>query len=198
MTGAPVDMGAVRAAAQGFSASQGAEVPLINVIETDQPFDEIAAGLEEGSYTRDGSLLDDRLGDKVVGDAGDGVAVFGPDRESVESATADEGEPPPLAEDVRAITQPSRMAVTPQASDCLSEMAIGLDAEPPAGEVKLTAAETADDQSLFEPSLLPAIESGEPSADGSELTVPFELSDNPLPLSADAVLESFEGAYDCG
>jgi hypothetical protein len=149
-TDAPVDMGQVQSAAQGLSVAQGADVPIITVIETEQPFDEIAARLEEGSYTRDGSVLDDRLGDDVVADAGNGVVPF------------------------------------------------GHDAEPPAGEVRLTTAETADAESLFEPSLLPAIESGEPTADGSVLTVPFELSDNPLPLSADAVLKSFEGAYDCG
>jgi hypothetical protein len=162
-----IDLGRVDAAASNLIIG----LPGIAVLQTSQPFDEIAAALEEQGYERDGGVMSTELGDgagsttyNVVADDGDGLIVLGFDRDTVEASV--DGKPGlenparPLIEQVEGV---SRAAIASTDSGCVRGLAIGESADGDTGEIRIEVEgeASAGRFRLPERRVLPMLEYGE-------------------------------------
>lgn len=126
------------------------------VVRTAQPFDELAAALEDRGYERDGALLvtDGRVsemgGDTVVAAAGDDLIVLAQSAEVARAVAAGEGDGPALADAFDAVDGPVRIAfATPADRDsCVETLAAGSQVDPAEGAIVVTVAEPDDADEL--------------------------------------------------
>jgi hypothetical protein len=179
------------------------------LLETDQPFDEIADSLESSGFELDGDVY---VGDSIepevafpfVADLGDGRVVVARERELADDALAGEDDPGEAAQLLAEVEQPRRQAsAIPSDDACVTGLALG--GTP--GEFELEIAIRVDgeaDAGLLVDEL-PAtvggepVPLGEPEADGDLVHVtatPDEVVDLSA-LYASGVLLPGE-LYDCG
>lgn len=200
-----IDATQIRAAANNF-LTVGEES--VSVLATDQPFDEIAATLEDEGFTRDGEVLTSGESPQAVGATavagGEGIVALGFTPEAVEAAAAGEAEPAdgPERDLLASLDAPAVAAFA--TSDGCSE-AIGAADALTDGEGELVVAASEPDAARFvfddsEDFLVQDLRFGEPSVDGDLVRAPVTV---PLDSISTGLLGILRGdlptgtIYDC-
>jgi hypothetical protein len=200
-----IETGAVDAAA----ANTVFGPPGISVIETSQPFEQIAAALEDQGYKRDGDLLKTDLGQQfsypVVADGGDGVIVLGFKRSTVEDAVAgsagSDDPARPLLGQVEGVARGGR----PVEVNCLRALAVGESFDPDTAElgIQVDGEASADRFRLPDADLKTPLEYGEPEVDGGVLTAEITAGREPdvagVQIPFDLLVEALDPSriYEC-
>lgn len=203
-----LDGGAISAAAQALAGSpQG-----VGAIETTQSFDELAETLAGDGYERDGDVLtnpDEEFGE--IADAGDGVWLIGDaDAEAglrpAELAESKSGGPTELVELLAAGDEDAPIGVAasfanqdPSGELCIVAFGGHENPEGTAGDFILEVEGDADPDRV-RADALDFAETGEPSVDGSTVTLPFTAEGGIASNPVGNVLAQFgfAGLYDCG
>jgi hypothetical protein len=155
------DVGAAEAIDSGrvseAASAEGLDGQVV-VLRTDQPFEEIADGMEEEGYERDGDLLvsDDRFstgGFRFVGSVDD-VVILGVSAAAVDEALEAGAEPlaSAAATMLAAVEGSARVGVAANADrelECGSSFGIGVSAEPAEGEFAAYADGDGDPDNVF-------------------------------------------------
>lgn len=174
---AALDGGQITAAARGNGTGTAEEPPVtLTVIKTDQSFDDIAAGLEDEGFEEKDSVLESEEAPtyNVVADAGDGVVVLGDERDAVETAVADEGEAPAVADLLDEVEGAQRTATVFEDSECVTSIVTGADADPLEGEMVLNVDGEADEDNFDDAATVGfGIELEDPEFDGDTVRVAF-------------------------
>jgi hypothetical protein len=155
------DVGAAAAIDSGLvseAASAEALDGRVVVLRTDQPFEEIADGMEDEGYERDGDLLvsDDRSptgGFRFVGSVDD-VVILGASAAAVDEALEAGDEPlaSAAATMLAAVEGPARVGVAANPDrelECGSSFGIGVNAEPAEGEFVAYTGGAGDAENVF-------------------------------------------------
>jgi hypothetical protein len=200
-----IDPGEVTAAAS--SAFSGPEA--VTVLATEQPFDEIAASLEDAGYRREGEVLQTlESGTEVVHTivaGGDGVVAMGGDLELVSSAA--EGETPsPSGTDrelLASLAEAPAISAVGSRDACVEGFAVADELAGGRGEMEIVAAGEASadrfaaDRAKAGP--LADFEFEDPRVDAQSVTVPFTypLSVPGTPLAVVTGELPSREIYDC-
>ncbi|CAN5601138.1 hypothetical protein BH10ACT11_BH10ACT11_03440 [soil metagenome] len=155
-----------------------AEQP-VTVIETTQPFDQLASALEKVGYRRDGASLIPRDASSLeLTDAGNGVIVFGGNGLATsELVTSPPGGPPAQVSIIEAAKDVVAVAGAVPASSCLRAFGGWHDADGGQGVLRLELSDAAAsgrlDRNLID--LDGGLEVGTPEADGDAVQLSYSL-----------------------
>jgi len=180
------------------------------ILETDQPFDEIAEELEGAGFERDGDVLSgDSVNPEVafpyVADVGDGRILVAKELAQTEEALAGDGEPGEAVELLGELEASQREVVTVTPDDsCITGFGVGGDPGGSELEIVLTVDGEADaDAVAGELDLYPGddpVALGEPEVDGESIRLSATTESdpiNPSNLIATGAIAG-DGVYDCG
>ena len=175
---------------QVHAAAGNAEGGYFAVIETDQPFDEIADELERAGFKRDGDVLESRTarGFNIVADGGgQGIVILGQEPADVEAAAAGKDPPGAVSNLLTGLDTAERAAITFARGGCVESMTLAANAEPPDAELVYATGAPATVDNFQSGAVAGAgVELGEPSAAGNKLTVPVSREGDAVlqPLSS--------------
>jgi hypothetical protein len=147
------------------AASQDPEAR-VAVVQTDQPFDEIADSLESSGFELDGDVyagesVEPAVAFPYVADLGDGRVVVARDREQADAALAGEDEPGEAAELLAEVEPPQREATAITTEEtCVTGLALG--GTPGGSEVEIALRVDGEADGELVADELPASLGGEP------------------------------------
>ncbi len=189
-TGGPLvaafDGGLIQAAA---TTNDNAADQTVDVLRTQQSFDEIATSLESDGYRAEGDVLVDRglaedvraqrsgstLAYPVVADAGGGIVVLGKSVEDV-SAALDQAEGPAVSSALGGVDGALRAAHSYD-QGCVRAVVVGVQLQPLAGELVIQLDGTPDSANveLADEPAASGVTAGTPVVEGSELHIDLEI-----------------------
>lgn len=179
------------------------------VVRTSQPFDDLAAALEDQGYERDGDLVvtnqtvTEMGGVTVVTAAGDDLIVLAQSAEVARAVAVGEGAGPALAEELDAVNAPLRAAFeTPADSDsCVETLAAGWQVDPAEGQIVITTAQPDDADGLellpSDSPIAPSVDLDPPRVDGRTIVARYRYDGPGSPLSFLYSELPADGLYRC-
>lgn len=197
-----------------YAAHLFQEPGAITLVATTQPFDDLAEGLEEAGYERDGDVVfsdgDPEELSYTAAAPGDGFLVLGYDPDTVRRVAAGEAEPAssPEVEAVLAHDDaPVVAAIAPEEPECIVTMT-STDQVEGGGTLYIRTAGKPD-LDAFQRLDSPAFSSigfgvGEPQIAGDEISIEIEVDPsgsglvNPVVAVASTLLLAPDEIYDCG
>ena len=200
---ASIDHGQVSAAAR--ATGDFGELVLMT---TAQPFDEIAAALEDEGFSQDGDVWVPRKGAEPVtggapwqvADGGDGRVVLAPERAAIDAALGDEPEGSPAKDLLGAVSGSVRFATDLQGGDsCLEVIAGGENPGTHEGEIVIEPTEAPDPARAGEAQETEGVSVEEAEIDGDLVRFPFTADAKAPGLGLDRLARSLAVAdfYDC-